>query len=84
MGYSLRCFYSPDFYMELPADHPYPMDKFRLSKDMLLANGIVRPWRMQSRAARTTSGVMRFRVPSWSSGPHRPQLRTCEEISRKR
>lgn len=38
----MRCFYSPDFELALPADHPFPMDKFRVSKDMLIESGVVR------------------------------------------
>ncbi len=38
----MRCFYSPEFELELPADHPFPMDKFRVSKDMLIDGGVVR------------------------------------------
>ncbi|MFD0894939.1 histone deacetylase [Luteolibacter ambystomatis] len=39
----MRCFYSQDFELALPAGHPFPMDKFRVSKDMLLEGGILRP-----------------------------------------
>lgn len=39
----MRCFYSQDFELDLPAGHPFPMEKFRLSKDMLLEGGILRP-----------------------------------------
>lgn len=39
----MRCFYSQDLEIELPAGHPFPMDKFRISKDMLLDGGILRP-----------------------------------------
>jgi acetoin utilization deacetylase AcuC-like enzyme len=39
----MRCFYSQDFELALPEGHPFPMDKFRLSKDMLLDGGILRP-----------------------------------------
>ncbi len=39
----MRCFYSHRFEIELPRDHPYPMDKFRLSKEMLLVEGVLRP-----------------------------------------
>jgi acetoin utilization deacetylase AcuC-like enzyme len=38
----MRCFYSPDFELELPKDHPFPMDKFRVSKDMLIQSGTLR------------------------------------------
>ncbi len=39
----MRCFYSQDFELALPSGHPFPMDKFRVSKDMLLEGGIIRP-----------------------------------------
>lgn len=39
----MRCFYSEDLELELPSDHPFPMEKFRVSKDMLLEGGILRP-----------------------------------------
>jgi acetoin utilization deacetylase AcuC-like enzyme len=39
----MRCFYSTDLELELPAGHPFPMEKFRVSKDMLLESGILRP-----------------------------------------
>jgi acetoin utilization deacetylase AcuC-like enzyme len=39
----MRCFYSQDLEIELPAGHPFPMNKFRVSKDMLLDGGILRP-----------------------------------------
>ncbi len=39
----MRCFYSKELELELPSGHPFPMDKFRVSKDMLLAGGILVP-----------------------------------------
>ncbi len=39
----MRCFYSQDLELPLPSGHPFPMDKFRVSKDMLLEGGILRP-----------------------------------------
>lgn len=39
----MRCFYSQELELELPVGHPFPMDKFRVSKDMLLEGGILRP-----------------------------------------
>lgn len=39
----MRCFYSQDFELELPPEHPFPMEKFRVAKDMLLENGVLRP-----------------------------------------
>jgi len=39
----MRCFYSQELELDLPSGHPFPMDKFRVSKDMLLDGGILRP-----------------------------------------
>ncbi len=38
----MRCFYSPNFELTLPEGHPFPMDKFRISKNMLIDSGVVR------------------------------------------
>ena len=40
---TMRCFYSQELELALPPGHPFPMDKFRVSKDMLLDAGILRP-----------------------------------------
>lgn len=40
---AMRCFYSEGLELELPTDHPFPMDKYRVSKEMLLEGGILRP-----------------------------------------
>ncbi len=39
----MRCFYSHELELDLPTGHPFPMGKFRASKDLLLAGGILRP-----------------------------------------
>jgi acetoin utilization deacetylase AcuC-like enzyme len=39
----MRCFYSESLELELPSGHPFPMEKFRVSKDMLLQENILRP-----------------------------------------
>lgn len=38
----MRCFYSSEFYLELPDGHPYPMEKFQVAKDMLVGGGVVK------------------------------------------
>ena len=40
---AMRCFYSQALELELPDGHPFPMDKFRVSKEMLLSERILRP-----------------------------------------
>jgi acetoin utilization deacetylase AcuC-like enzyme len=42
-GRTMRCFYSKELELELPSGHPFPMDKFRISKDMLLDGGVLMP-----------------------------------------
>ena len=39
----MRCFYSESLELDLPSGHPFPMEKFRVSKEMLLQGGILRP-----------------------------------------
>lgn len=39
----MRCFYSESLELDLPQGHPFPMDKFRISKEMLLQEKILRP-----------------------------------------
>jgi acetoin utilization deacetylase AcuC-like enzyme len=39
----MRCFYSAELELKLPSGHPFPMEKFRISKDMLLDGGILKP-----------------------------------------
>ncbi len=43
MAPRMRCFYSQDLELQLPAGHPFPMEKFRVAKDMLLDGGVLRP-----------------------------------------
>ncbi|MGJ8697722.1 MAG: histone deacetylase family protein [Verrucomicrobiaceae bacterium] len=38
----MRCFYSPDFYLNLPDGHPLPMEKFEVSRKMLIDSGVLR------------------------------------------
>ncbi len=39
----MRCFYSESLELDLPSGHPFPMEKFRVSKEMLLQENILRP-----------------------------------------
>ena len=43
MSAIMRCFYSQYFELTLPSGHPFPMEKYRVSKDMLLEGGIILP-----------------------------------------
>jgi acetoin utilization deacetylase AcuC-like enzyme len=35
----LRCFYHPDFFLPLPAGHPFPMEKFPQARELLASGG---------------------------------------------
>lgn len=39
----MRCFYTPDLELSLPAGHPFPIGKFRLARELLLDHAILRP-----------------------------------------
>lgn len=38
----MRCFYSPEFHLDLPNGHPFPMEKFEVSRTMLIDSGVLR------------------------------------------
>jgi acetoin utilization deacetylase AcuC-like enzyme len=80
MGYAMRCFYSPDFYMDLPAGHPFPMHKYRLSKDMLLASGVVRAEQIVEVTAAPTHVLQRVHDPAYLSKIYHGQLDRKEQI----
>jgi hypothetical protein len=37
----VRCFYSPGYFLPLPAGHPFPMVKFPMAREMLISGGII-------------------------------------------
>lgn len=37
----MRCFYSPGYFLPLPAGHPFPMEKFPQAHALLLAGGVI-------------------------------------------
>ena len=80
MGYSMRCFYSPEFYLDLPMDHPYPMQKFRISKEMLLERGTVRPEDIVEVRAAATHVLERAHTPAYLQKIYRGQLDRKEQI----
>ena len=80
MGYSMRCFYSPDFYLDLPADHPFPMDKFQVSKDMLLQSGILRAEEIVEVQAAPTHVLQRAHDSAYLSKIYHGQLDRKEQI----
>ncbi len=80
MGYSMRCFYSPEFYLDLPTDHPFPMQKFRISKEMLLERGTVRPEDIVEVRAAATHVLERAHTPAYLQKIYRGQLDRKEQI----
>ncbi len=80
MGYSMRCFYSPDFYLELPAGHPFPMDKFRLSKEMLLQSGTLRGEEIVEVSAANTHVLQRAHDPRYLSKIYHGRLDPKEQV----
>ena len=80
MAYSMRCFYSPEFHLDLPADHPFPMQKFSLSKDMLLDQGTVRPEDIVEVRPATTHVLERAHTPAYLQKIYRGQLDRKEQI----
>jgi acetoin utilization deacetylase AcuC-like enzyme len=61
----MRCFYSEDLELELPSGHPFPMEKFRVSKDMLLEGGILRPEEIVEVRASHTHLLQRVHEPDY-------------------
>lgn len=39
----MRCFYSPYFELDLPEGHVFTPEKYRISQEMLLSDGVLRP-----------------------------------------
>ena len=39
--FSMRCFYSPGYFLPLPEGHPFPMTKFPAAHGMLLESGVI-------------------------------------------
>lgn len=80
MGYSMRCFYSPAFYLDLPADHPFPMEKFQVSKDMLLEGGTLRGEEIVEVRPAATHVLQRAHTIGYLEKIYRGQLDRKEQI----
>lgn len=76
----MRCFYSQDFEIELPTGHPYPVAKFRLSKDMLLGGGILRPEEIVEVRAAESRLLRRVHDMSYLEKIHAGALDRKEEV----
>jgi acetoin utilization deacetylase AcuC-like enzyme len=76
----MRCFYSQDLELELPLGHPFPMSKFRESKDMLLQGGILRPEEVVEVGQAAQHVLQSVHDPEYLSRVYRGQLDTKEQL----
>jgi len=76
----MRCFYSQDFTLDLPADHPFPMDKYRVSKDMLLDSRILKAEEIVEVRAADAHVLQRVHDPEYLSKIYHGQLDRKEQI----
>ena len=61
----MRCFYSQALELDLPSGHPFPMAKFRVSKDMLLQENILRADEITEVAATEFHHILRVHDRSY-------------------
>ena len=76
----MRCFYSQQLELALPPDHPFPMAKFRVAKDMLLAGGILRPEEIIEVRAAANHLLQRVHEPAYLRQIETGQLGRKEQI----
>ncbi len=63
----MRCFYSENFEITLPQGHPFPMEKFRVAKDMLLESRILQPEEIIEVRAADLHRIQRVHDPAYIS-----------------
>jgi acetoin utilization deacetylase AcuC-like enzyme len=76
----MRCFYSQDFYLDLPEGHPFPMDKFRVAKDMLLDSGVLGADEIVEVRAADSHVLRRVHDPGYLSRIANGQLDRKEQV----
>ncbi|MBK1827551.1 histone deacetylase family protein [Haloferula rosea] len=76
----MRCFYSQDLELELPKGHPFPMEKFRVSKDMLLGGGILKPEEIVDVSEVQPHLLKSVHDPAYLSKIYRGQLDPKEQL----
>jgi acetoin utilization deacetylase AcuC-like enzyme len=76
----MRCFYSQDFFMDLPDGHPFPMEKFRVVKDMLLESGVVTPGEIVEVRAADAHVLKRVHDPEYLAKIYNGQLDRKEQL----
>ena len=77
----MRCFYSPDFRLDLPEDHPYPMTKFQESRDMLLASGVLAAEDIVEVSAANSFTLLRVHDPEYLSTIYHGRLDLKEHLN---
>ncbi len=76
----MRCFYSEALELELPTGHPFPMEKFRVSKDMLLEHRGLPPEEIIEVSAAPTHVLQRVHDPAYIRKIELGQLDRTEQI----
>lgn len=56
---ALKCFYTDHFVLPLPAEHRFPMRKYSLLRERVVAEGIIRPEDMRVPDAATDEDILR-------------------------
>ena len=76
----MRCFYSPDFRLDVPKDHPYPMTKFQESRDMLLASGVLAAEEIVEVRAANSFTLLQVHDPEYLSKIYHGRLDLKEQV----
>jgi acetoin utilization deacetylase AcuC-like enzyme len=76
----MRCFYSQDLELELPSGHPFPMEKFRVSKDMLIQGGVLRPEEVIEVVPASQHLLQTVHDPNYLARIYRGQLDAKEQL----
>ncbi|MBB5350003.1 acetoin utilization deacetylase AcuC-like enzyme [Haloferula luteola] len=76
----MRCFYSQNLELGLPAGHPFQVEKFRVSKDMLLEGGVLRAEEIVEVGLADSHLLMRVHDTSYLERIYRGQLDMKEQI----
>ncbi|MEP4079280.1 histone deacetylase [Haloferula sp.] len=76
----MRCFYSQNLELELPTGHPFPMEKFRESKEMLLQGGVLRPEEVVEVGAANPHVIQSVHDRDYMTRIYRGQLDSKEEL----
>ena len=74
----MRCFYSPGYYLPLPEGHPFPMVKFPLAHEMLLAGGEVEAADIEEVVPASLEHLERVHTPEYLDRLARGELSSRE------